>query len=155
MCRSLMAKFGLTSATFSSNTISWHNLHSNIPYRLGTACALHSFCIQVSKHSVVELRDTDFHHLCLPTHWRTGTTGHIYALRRHCTVPFPLHVVMLAGISPWASPIFSQPSRTLHWSCHTPTANSLSSWDNMRARILVVIMLSLSLSYVPPNCCRW
>ena len=34
------------SAMFSSNKISQHNLHSNMPYRLSTACGLHSFCIQ-------------------------------------------------------------------------------------------------------------
>ena len=31
---------------FSSNKSSQHNWHSNMPYRLSTARALHSFCIQ-------------------------------------------------------------------------------------------------------------
>ena len=31
---------------FSSNKISKHNLHSNMPYKPSTAYALHSFCIQ-------------------------------------------------------------------------------------------------------------
>ena len=33
-------------AMFSSNKISQHSLHSNIPYRLSIAHALHSFCMQ-------------------------------------------------------------------------------------------------------------
>ena len=35
-----------SSAMFSSNTGSLRNIHSNMPYRLSTACALYSFCIQ-------------------------------------------------------------------------------------------------------------
>ena len=34
------------SAMFISDKISKHNLHSNMPHRLSTAHALHSFCIQ-------------------------------------------------------------------------------------------------------------
>ena len=34
------------SATFSCNKISQHNLHSNILFRLSTACALYNFCMQ-------------------------------------------------------------------------------------------------------------
>ena len=67
------------------NKISQHNLHSNMPYRLSTACALHSFCIQDRPYLPCSVAIA-----LQPPKTQLTLHSHQHALNMHPALPNPL-----------------------------------------------------------------
>ena len=71
---------------------SLHNIHSNTPYRLSTACALHSFCVQDRPYlpcSVVIALEQPTAQLTLHAHQHALPTHEDYPSQ--CLPPPPMH----------------------------------------------------------------